>query len=265
MPALNAGEKTCYIVSARTARATHVRLTSIAAPFPSFVHKWTKLARPYAASDLLLPRNLYLCGREPDWQRRVIAIGGTRSPTAGTFCLTANVVRHLASAGNIMILSGGVPGVDAAAHLASLDVKGASTYAVMANPARMGLSGHEWHSEFVSRAIRERGGFLSEYTAECELWTEEHRERLLARDRIISGLCDLMVVFECNSDSATVDTARRALLQGKKVVCVEAMQASGRRGTEQLRVEFGLEVLREAKTPPAHMAARILEVLEPVA
>jgi predicted Rossmann fold nucleotide-binding protein DprA/Smf involved in DNA uptake len=155
--------------------------------------------------------------------------------------------------------------VDAAAHLASLDVKDSSTYAVMANPARMGLAGHEWHSAFVSRAIRERGGFLSEYAAECELWSEEHRERVLARDRIISGLCDLMVVFECNSDSATVDTAHRALLQGKKVICVEAMQASERRGTEQLRAEFGLEVLREAKTPPAHMAARIWEMLEPVA
>jgi predicted Rossmann fold nucleotide-binding protein DprA/Smf involved in DNA uptake len=264
MPALNAGERTFRIISARTARATHARLTSAPTPFPNFIHKWTKRSQPYAAKDLLLPKNLYLCGLEPDWQRRVIAIGGTRSPTAGTFCLVTNVVKHLASAGSV-ILSGGVPGVDAAAHLASLDVKDACTYAVMANPARMGLAGHEWRSDFATRAIHERGGFLSEYAQECILWSEEHRERLLARDRIISGLCDLMVVFECNSDSATVDTAHRALLQGKRVLCVESTHKSGRRGTEQLQAELGLEVLREEKTPPVQIAARIWEMLAPVA
>jgi DNA processing protein len=207
----------------RTARATRRKISEFGTGFPYYVHKWTKQIRHYAITDLSLPETLFVNGSWPSWSGPIVSVGGTRAPTVETFCLVSNVVRELASAG-VVIISGGVPGVDLAAHLAASDQQQGTTLAVLANPAENGLSGHEWSSGFVKAQILKQGAFVSEYSTTSEIGSDDFCERLLARDRIISGLCDVFLVFECNEDSATVDTARRALVQGKQVMCVDSLR-----------------------------------------
>jgi predicted Rossmann fold nucleotide-binding protein DprA/Smf involved in DNA uptake len=243
----------------RTANATAKALAGLA-DYPYYVHKWTKQKRHYTLADLRLPQSMFAYGRRLKWRFPVIGVGGTRSPTVETFCLVSNIVRELARSG-ATIISGGVPGVDLAAHISASDEERGTTVAVLANPVELNLRGQEWHSTTVAAQIVKRGAFLSEYADPCEVGGPEYCERLLARDRIISGLSDLFLVFECNEDSATIDTARRAVAQGKKIQCVNSVRKSPRQGIEQLSAEFGLPVLDERTNTPAEMAKAILSGL----
>lgn len=248
------------LASARTATETASRIGSLTHPYPYYIHKWTRQRRAYTQSDLSLPERLFVRGNWPRWNRPVIAIGGTRSPTVDTFCLVSDVVAELARQG-ALIVSGGVPGVDIAGHIAAADQPGGATVAVLANPVDLGLRGHEWSSAFVEAQILKRGAFVSEYNERCEVGGELYCERLLARDRIISGLCDVFLAFECREDSATVDTAHRAMVQGKQVICIASMSKSSRRGLNQLASDFGLPILEERKLiHAAAIAGRILEM-----
>lgn len=245
----------------RTANETTRELNKLNGHFPNFVHKWTKQKRSYSSEDLYLPDYLHFKGQPPNFLNPVAAVGGTRSPTVDTFCLVSRIVHRLCN-NEIAVVSGGVPGVDLAAHLAAIDVVGGSTFAVLANPVESGLRGHEWSNSLVEHQFLERGGFISEYSTHCLFASEDFRERLLARDRIISGLSDLFIVFECNVDSATIDTARRAIVQGKKVICIDTANQTPRRGIAQMESDLGVEVLREAEASDEHIVEIIMSYLK---
>lgn len=247
----------------RPALETRRALAKLDGEYPYFVHKWTKQKRHYTRDDLALPDAIFLRGNWPDWGRLIIGVGGTRSPLVETFCLVAEVIRELAKR-NVVVISGGVPGVDLAAHLAAADSRVAATVAVLANPVDLGLRGHEWSISFAEAQMLRRGAFLSEYSEVCGVGSDVFCERLLARDRIISGLCDVFLVFECNEDSATIDTAHRALLQGKCVICIESVRKSIRRGIEQLAGQFSVPVLEERRLiHAASIANKILQLASP--
>jgi predicted Rossmann fold nucleotide-binding protein DprA/Smf involved in DNA uptake len=240
----------------RTAAATEKALANLSS-FPYFVHKWTKQIRHYTLGDLTLPEALFVRGIWPSWNSPVVSVGGTRTPTVETFCLVSAVIRELARKG-VLIISGGVPGVDLAAHIAAADEEMGATMAVLANPVDRGLGGHEWFSVSMENQLLKRGALVSEYSRFSPIESDEFSERLLARDRIISGLCDIFLVFECNEDSATVDTARRALAQGKRIICIDSVRKSARRGVNQLVAEFDLPVLDERKLEPSNIADQIV-------
>jgi predicted Rossmann fold nucleotide-binding protein DprA/Smf involved in DNA uptake len=241
----------------RPAVATADTVTHLS-EYPYFVHKWTRQKRRYAPADVSLPEQLFILGRTPRWSFPVIGVGGTRSPTVETFCLVSAVVRELVRSG-ATIVSGGVPGVDLAAHLAAADEDDGVTVAVLPNPVNLGMRGLEWRSSAVATQIVRRGAFVSEYARACDVGSDEFCERLLARDRIISGLCDLFLAFECNEDSGTVDTARRAVVQGKAVRCVNSVRRSPRQGVEQLVAEFGFPVFDERNFSPREIAEAAME------
>ena len=70
----------------------------------------------------------------------------------------------------------------------------------------------------VERGILNNGGcFLSEYN-EKPINKKNRRQRMLDRDRLLSGLSDVIFIVESSRNSGTVDTARQAYLQGKKIV-----------------------------------------------
>ena len=51
------------------------------------------------------------------------------------------------------------------------------------------------------------------------------------------AISNVFIAFECSVDSATVDTARRARLQGKTVLAVKPPIKTGRKGVEQILEE----------------------------
>ena len=164
-----------------------------------------------------------------------IGIGGTRSPNVEVFESVAAICAILARSGAALV-SGGVPGVDAACHIASLDHH-AGTIVVLANAVNSGLAANGWGSEALSQAVCRNGLFVSEFDDTVRITDERFRQRLLQRDRIISGLSDAFVAFECSVDSATVDTATRALAQGAKVFVVHPPVIRERKGTFQIATD----------------------------
>lgn len=243
----------------RTAIDTH-RYVDRLSSYPTFIHKWTKKRQAYSAHELRLPKTVFLNGKTPEFRYPVIAVGGTRSPSVDAFRLVSGVIEQMAARYST-ILSGAVPGVDLAAHLAALSNSNGTTYGVLANPARLGLRGHEWNSPLVEAAMIDRGGFISEYETAVEVDSPPFLERLLQRDRLISGLCDIFLVFECRADSATVDTAKRALLQGKTVVCVDSKIRTERQGIEQLVEEYRTPYLSVSRLSPAEIAQSISQII----
>lgn len=232
------------------------------AVYPSFAHKWSKQRRAYTKPELRIPETLLLHGQRPNWDKPTIGVGGTRSPTVETFIFASNVCRMLAQRGAI-IVSGGVPGVDLAAHLSAVDANDGSTLAVLANPPWEGLGGHEWANRLLEEAILKTGAFVSEYDTHAEVASDEFLERLLQRDRIITGLADVFVAFECNTDSATVDSAYRALAQGKKVIAIEPVTKTYRRGVQQLAATCPpgtLTLLTQETSSPQNISDRIMEI-----
>jgi len=146
-----------------------------------------------------------------------IAFGGTLSPTSDGFQLTELLAQQSVLGHGAIVIAGSAFGVDTAAHLGALDSNG-KTIAVLANPVSYGLYPYTPKRTFLEEGILQNGGLLvSEYDSP----TEDCFERLLQRDRITTALSDIFVAVECSHDSATVDSAKRAKLQGKKVVVID--------------------------------------------
>jgi len=168
------------------------------------------------------PAQLYFLGR--DWQILNSAIsvsfGGTVSPVAdgvqmATMLAQATVDNTLGL--DALVVGGGVLGVDTAAHLGALD-KAGKTVAVLANAVRHGLHPYRPRRSFLQSAIlNHQGGLVAEHDDRVD----DYRVRLLDRDRIITALSDVFVAIECSGRSATVDAAKRAKLQGKRVIAVD--------------------------------------------
>jgi predicted Rossmann fold nucleotide-binding protein DprA/Smf involved in DNA uptake len=96
------------------------------------------------------------------------------------------------------------------------------------------LAGHIWNNPYLTQGVLNGGGFLAEYETYVEPDGLNFRERLLDRDRIISGISDVFIAFECSVNSATVDTAKRAVNQGVTTFAVRPQKLSGRFGVDQL-------------------------------
>lgn len=255
------GRITADLTSFGPARRTAAAIAALPADaeLPRYHHKWDRALRTYMRSDLELPDHIDVRGSFVSDSAPVVSVGGSRSPAVEAFVLASAVCCELAKSG-AGIVSGGVPGIDLAGHLGAME-GGGGTLGVLANPVEFGLRGHEWPSELVEAAMLTSGGFASEYSSFTTIWGEEFKARLLARDRLISGLCDVFVAFECSEGSATVDTAHRSLLQGKKIVTVMARKRTSRRGLNEIvqRGQAAL-VLEEGVHTPAAMAIEILKI-----
>jgi hypothetical protein len=185
-------------------------------PFEGY-HKFNQNSFRYAQEHVSLPTVLYFRGETPEVLNAplVVSFCGTETPTIRGFQLTELLAQIASQRG--LVISGGVHGIDMAAHLGALD-GGGPTVAVVANSPGSGIHPYVPQRTFIENGIlASGGGILSEYPDDVP----DRRERLLARDRIIAGLCDILVVIEASENSASVDTAKRAYLQGKMVCMVD--------------------------------------------
>ena len=110
-------------------------------------------------------------------------------------------------------MSGLAFGIDAIAHRGALDAGGV-TIAVLAN----GLDTiyPSSHMSLAKEIIQRGGAIVSEYGP-----TVKARQfQFLARNRIVSGLSDAIVVTEAAERSGTLSTVNHALDQNKEVFAV---------------------------------------------
>jgi DNA processing protein len=159
-----------------------------------------------------LPDTLYYLGNLPEERRASVAIVGTRKPTSYGREVTSHIAGELAKRG-VVIISGLALGVDAIAHQAALDVSG-TTIAVQANGQ------HRFYpttnTNLGKRIIDSGGAVLSQY----EPGIEPMQYRFLERNRIVTGLSDVVIITEAAARSGTLNTAAHALTQGKHLFVV---------------------------------------------
>lgn len=205
-------------------------------------------------SIALKPKTVYCIGSLPtapatgsDVRPLTVAIVGTRKPTPYGRETTFKLAYDLAKKG-VVIVSGLALGVDAAAHKGALEA-GGITVAVLANgldtiyPAS--------HRQLAENIVAHDGALVSEYPS----GTPAYPSQFLARNRIVSGLADAVIVTEAAARSGTLATVMHALEQGREVFAVP--------GNITSPMSVGPNRLLKQGAHPALSADDILEVIAP--
>lgn len=158
------------------------------------------------------PKKLFYKGELPNSRIKTVAIVGARKPTNYGREITQKIATEIANHGGIVV-SGLALGIDGIAHKATLDA-GGITLAVLANGLdRIYPSSHAGLGQ---RILDSGGAIISEY----EPKTPALPYQFLERNRIVSGLADVVVIVEAAARSGTLSTANHALEQGKEVFAV---------------------------------------------
>lgn len=145
------------------------------------------------------PLVLYARGKMDLNHPRMIAMVGTRSPTAFGRDTTERIVRELAQYG-ILVVSGLAYGIDIAAHQYCL-WHGVPTVAVLGSG--IGRIYPHVHRHAAEKMITEGGGVLSEF----DFNAGPDRENFPMRNRLIAGLSDAVVVIESARKGGSMITA----------------------------------------------------------
>jgi DNA processing protein len=141
-----------------------------------------------------------------------LGVVGTRKITTYGKEITANLVAGLVSAG-FVITSGLALGVDGMAHQTTIDCNG-KTIAVLG--AGVEVVYPREHADLYRKIIATGGAIISEVAPEKFV----AKGIFPARNRIISGLSQALLVTEGAIDSGSLITARAALDQGREVFAV---------------------------------------------
>lgn len=157
------------------------------------------------------PFSVYYKGRLPQPQKLAVAVVGARECSDYGRFIAAELGKELGTAG-IQVISGMARGIDGISQLAALEAGGES-YAILGN-------GVDICYPKDNRPIYDRmlvqGGILSIYPP----GTVPKPQLFPPRNRIVSGLADVLVVVEARQKSGTLITVDMALEQGREVYAV---------------------------------------------
>jgi DNA processing protein len=158
------------------------------------------------------PPLLYIRGEWKDGDANAVGIVGSRSCTGYGLKVAGQIARGLARTG-FTVISGLARGIDAAAHRGALE-GGGRTIAVMAG----GLAKiyPPEHKDLAEEIAVGRGCLISESSMQMD----PQPGMFPARNRIISGLSQAIIVVEANARSGALITAQHAAEQGREVYAV---------------------------------------------
>lgn len=205
-------------------------------------HSFTEVLNSIA----LKPRTLYYYGKLPENVLKTatksssqvakkrppsVAIIGSRHNTHYGHEVAYDLAYKLAQKG-VVIISGLAYGIDSISHRGCLDA-GGITVAVLGNP--INYIHPRNHTKLATEIIAKGGAIISEYpvsTSEDEYLAPgeylsktsqrqiDFKTSFLYRNRIISGLSDIVIIVEAAEQSGSLNTATHALEQGKTVFAV---------------------------------------------
>jgi DNA processing protein len=157
------------------------------------------------------PPVLFVKGRWELLHQPQLAMVGSRNPSAVGVKTAIDFAQSLARAGWV-VTSGMALGIDAASHQGALQV-GGSTIAV----AGTGLDRvYPACHKALATQIVEQGALVSEFPP----GTGAKANHFPRRNRIISGLCQGLLVVEAAQESGSLITARLALEQNREVFAI---------------------------------------------
>lgn len=163
------------------------------------------------------PYALYVKGRLPEKKSVSAAIVGARSCTPYGEHFALEYGKELAAAG-VNVISGMARGIDSAGHRGALNA-GGNTFAVLGCSPDIC---YPQENKGLYGDIQKNGGIISEYPP----GTPPLSKHFPARNRIISGLSDVVLVLEAKQKSGSLITADMALEQGKDVYALPGMVTS---------------------------------------
>lgn len=172
----------------------------------------------------LKPKKLYFYGKLPENQLengckktrvrpKTLAVVGTRKPTKYGEEVAYNLAYAAAKRGAVVV-SGLAYGIDSIAHRAALDAGGV-TVAVLGTPIDNIYP--KAHYRLAEEIVEKGGVVLSELAPGAEFFP---KTSFLQRNRLISGLSDVVVIPEAAERSGSLNTAAHALEQGREVFAV---------------------------------------------
>lgn len=149
---------------------------------------------------------------------------------------------------NLTIVSGFMYGVDQEAHKTAVNV-GGRTIAVLGWGIDRRLARNE-ERQLKEKILINGGAVMSEYSGE----SEAQRWMFAARNRIVAGLGEALLVVEAAVDSGSMITVNQALSLGKKVMAIPGpIYSSVSEGTNKL--------IKEGKAYPVTKASEVLEIM----
>ncbi len=150
---------------------------------------------------------------------KTIAIVGTRYPTPqGLACATHAAA--LAAESGYAVVSGLALGIDSAAHWAA-SAYALRQFAVLGSGV---LRLYPPQNRALAQAIQAQGALLCEVAPDAAV----SAAGLVARNRIISGLADAVIVVESNADGGAMHAAMFAQRQGRPIYTFD-LNSSGNR------------------------------------
>ncbi len=172
--------------------------------FSPLEHKFTEVLRSIA----LTPKKLYNYGKLPKNRPKCAAIVGARKYTKYGEEVTYQLAYELAKRG-VVVISGLAYGIDSIAHRGALDA-GGITIAVLGTP--IDYIYPKAHQGLAQEILDKNGCIISELAPGAKYYPST---TFLQRNRLISGLSDVVIVTEAAVKSGSLNTATHALEQGK--------------------------------------------------
>lgn len=202
--------------------------------FSPLEHNFTEVLDSIA----LKPKTLYFYGKIPEnmskngqqIRPKTVAIVGSRHNTKYGEEIAYKLAYELGKHG-VIVISGLAFGIDSIGHRGCLDA-GGTTIAVLGT--RIDDIYPKKHAPLAREIIDNGGAIISEYaplsSQEASLGPAEYYKdgkrqidrklSFLYRNRLISGLSDIVVVVEAAEKSGSLNTATHALEQGKEIFAV---------------------------------------------
>ncbi len=172
----------------------------------NFTQRLASIANP--------PKSLCFMGTLPTSGAPVVAIVGSRKPSAYGREVTEQLASDLAKAGCI-IVSGLALGIDGIAQKAALEAGGTVIGVI---PNELPDISPQTNYKLAMNIIENGGAILSEWKKGDGKIV--NRWSFLERNRLVSGLADAVIITEAAERSGTLNTAAHALSQGRDVFAV---------------------------------------------
>ena len=192
------------------------------------------------------PPMFWTIGQEHMLRRPMVALVGARNASSLGTRMTKRLAAELGEAGYV-IVSGLARGVDTAAHLGSIET---GTIVVQAG----GIDNvYPAENAELAKQIAEKGLRL----AEMPVGITPQARHFPARNRIIAGLAQAVVVVEAAAKSGSLITAKNALDQGRDVLAVPGHPFDARAAGGNMLIRDGAILVRST--------ADVIEALTPIA
>lgn len=200
-----------------------------AAPTATVLRRWTALGvRVATVGDPAYPARLAVGwphvdaptllawrGVAPAEADVAVAVVGTRRASGYGLGVAAWIAAELARAG-VRVVSGGAVGIDAAAHRAALEEAGGTTVVLGCGHAVAYPRVHAGPGGLFDRVLDEGGTLVSEHLPDVA----PRPGVIRARNRILAGLADAVVVVEGGAASGALLTATAAADRDRPVLAV---------------------------------------------